>query len=78
MKFKKLLSWLTAAAFGFCIAYAGVAGMVSGFALENVSLSGITEFALVFAAFAAGCFTLRWGGWLLAGGLALAAGFLLR
>ncbi len=78
MKFKKVLSWLTAAAFGFCIAYAGVTGMVSGFALENVSLSGIIQFTLLFAAFAAGCFTLRWGGWVLAGSLALAAGFLLR
>lgn len=76
MKREKLWNSLTGLVLAWMLSAAAVGCMVTAFDLNAERFGGLLLFCGGISAFAVVCLCLRWGDWLLAGVLALSAGYL--
>ena len=61
MRDNKIFSFLSAAAFAFCISFGGIACIVTGFGMEDVQLLWLGVLCVAFSLAAAGCFSFSRG-----------------
>lgn len=78
MKREKLLSCLAGAILAFALAMAGIGCLVTAFGLKPVNMAAITAICGIWALICAVCVTARRGVLVLAAGVALMIGYLLR